>query len=377
MDTKQTTTPTHNVNPASNIPDSGSRSEFQTGAVRDAAPGKGIPSEIPPCVIRRLSVRYEEGAIKYDRGNWRKGIPLSRYYDGIMRHAMSAAEGDKSEDHLAAVLFNAAGFMWTEEQIEKGELPADLNDLPFYKAPSLNERAIEAVVDGIPPYQEPVADLDNLDQSIYQTVKNTEEEKKDQSDCKTGENDASKGVIPPVESLNLQMGLNIFKSSKGEDGIYQIDGLCLKEVDEIVNEIVQWCFNNEASFSTHPEDEYPYRITLNRHKFTIKNKSLKELLPQAKQAEKDKAFEVAIDQHVKLEKGEFIPEQLYPIETLPLNWPNEFRIFSDKKLPVSFMTAGDGKTYTHFSTLNGEIVFGESKRKLSESWVGNAGYWVP
>ena len=61
------------------------------------------------------------------------GIPLSRYQDAITRHTLSAAEGDKSEDHLAAVAFNVAGWMWTLDEIEAGRLPESLNDLPFYR----------------------------------------------------------------------------------------------------------------------------------------------------------------------------------------------------------------------------------------------------
>jgi hypothetical protein len=120
------------------IPDSGARTEFATGAVRDAAVGKGLPSLIPPDAIRRMALRFELGDIKYPRGqdnvpNWMKGIPLSRFQEAIMRHCMSAAEGATDEDHLGAVLWNAAAWVWTEKQIKLGKLPASLNDLPFYE----------------------------------------------------------------------------------------------------------------------------------------------------------------------------------------------------------------------------------------------------
>lgn len=113
------------------LPDSGERTEFGTGAVRDAAPGKGLPSAIPPVAIRKLAKRFEDGAAKYGARNWMKGIPLSRYQDAILRHTLQAAEGDASEDHLGAVLWNAAAWAWTEEQIQAGKLPAELDDLPF------------------------------------------------------------------------------------------------------------------------------------------------------------------------------------------------------------------------------------------------------
>ena len=68
-----------------------------------------------------------------------KGIPLSRYQDAIMRHTLAAAEGQKDEDHLAAVLWNAVCWMWTESKILAGELPRDLFDLPYCDVTGQNE----------------------------------------------------------------------------------------------------------------------------------------------------------------------------------------------------------------------------------------------
>jgi hypothetical protein len=116
------------------LPDSGSRTQFTTGAVRDAMPGKGLPSMIPPCAIRALARLYEDGCAKYGRHNWMKGIPLSRYQDAIIRHTLQAGEGMQDQDHLASVMWNAAGWMWTLGEIESGRLPKELNDLPYYKA---------------------------------------------------------------------------------------------------------------------------------------------------------------------------------------------------------------------------------------------------
>lgn len=113
------------------LPDSGDRTSFDTGAVRDAAQGKGLPSMIPPEAIRRVALRFEDGARKYGPGNWQKGLPLSRYQDAIMRHLLAWAEGRADEDHLAAVGWNYAAAVWTEDEIKAGRLPAALDDLPF------------------------------------------------------------------------------------------------------------------------------------------------------------------------------------------------------------------------------------------------------
>lgn len=125
------------INPAAwivespTLPDSGDRTEFDTGAVRDAMSGKGLPSLIPPEALRRLARRFEDGATKYGRDNWQKGIPLSRYHDAILRHTLSAAEGKTDEDHLGAVLWNAAAWVWTEDAISSGQLPAELDDRAY------------------------------------------------------------------------------------------------------------------------------------------------------------------------------------------------------------------------------------------------------
>lgn len=113
------------------IPRGTRKTEFDTGAVRDTAQGKGLPSSIPPSAIRSLAERYEAGAKLYDRENWLKGIPLSRLYDAILRHSMAAHEGDTSEDHLGAILWNTAAWIEIEKRIADGRLPGSLDDLPF------------------------------------------------------------------------------------------------------------------------------------------------------------------------------------------------------------------------------------------------------
>jgi hypothetical protein len=113
------------------LPDSGSRSEYETGAVRDASDGKGCPHMIPPIAIRKMAARFEDGAKKYAKHNWMKGIPLSHYHDSANRHIMAWSEGDTTEDHMGAALWNLACAAWTEEAIRKGDLPNSLDDLPF------------------------------------------------------------------------------------------------------------------------------------------------------------------------------------------------------------------------------------------------------
>jgi hypothetical protein len=115
------------------LPDTGGRSEFSTGAVRDASEGKGLPSHLPTRALLRASKRFEDGAAKYDAHNWRKGIPLSRYIDSMNRHTWLFMQGDTSEDHLGAITWNALCLSETFDLISEGKLPQSLNDLPEHQ----------------------------------------------------------------------------------------------------------------------------------------------------------------------------------------------------------------------------------------------------
>lgn len=117
------------------IPDNGGRDSFGTGAVRDVTAGKPRPTLLPPLIYRMLAQRATDGAVKYDDHNWAKGIPLSRYADAIQRHLWAQLEGDTSEDHLSAVMWNAGAWAWTAEQIKKGNLPESLDDLRDWSLP--------------------------------------------------------------------------------------------------------------------------------------------------------------------------------------------------------------------------------------------------
>ena len=111
------------------LPDSGERSEFETGSVRDACEGKGIPSLIPVSALRSVAKRFEDGATKYGRDNWKKGQPLSRYVDSINRHLWDYLDGCEEEDHLGAVIWNAMCLQQTDTWIRKGKLPLKLKDI--------------------------------------------------------------------------------------------------------------------------------------------------------------------------------------------------------------------------------------------------------
>lgn len=112
------------------ILDSGRRSEFVTGAVRDIQIGKGRFDLLPPKALLRLAKHYERGCQKYGDRNWEKGIPFSRYIDSALRHIIKFLDGQVDEDHLVAAAWNLMCLLETQERIIKGTLPKELDDLP-------------------------------------------------------------------------------------------------------------------------------------------------------------------------------------------------------------------------------------------------------
>lgn len=98
------------------IKDSGQRREFESGAVRDCAEGKGDMFSLPPAALLRLSKHYELGAKKYTRLNYMKGIPVSAFMDSALRHIFKYLDGWDDEDHLSAAAFNILGAIQMEER---------------------------------------------------------------------------------------------------------------------------------------------------------------------------------------------------------------------------------------------------------------------
>lgn len=117
-----------------NIKDSGTRTEFDTGAVRDGQEGKGRFDLIPYEAMERVAKIFEAGSKKYQPRNWEKGIPTHRFMDSGLRHAMKYLGGRRDEDHLAMAAWNFLCLLQTEHWIAEGTLPASLQTLPAPKS---------------------------------------------------------------------------------------------------------------------------------------------------------------------------------------------------------------------------------------------------
>lgn len=104
--------------------------KMKTGAQRSSNTGRGRYDLIPGEAKRRVAIKYEQGAQEppdgYGPRNWEKGMPFSRLINSAMRHIDQYNEGDRSEDHLAAAVWNLNAVMHFEKY------RPDLNDLPKY-----------------------------------------------------------------------------------------------------------------------------------------------------------------------------------------------------------------------------------------------------
>ena len=153
------------------IKDSGQRQQFNTGAVRDTSEGKGRYDLLPAYALQRLAVHFENGAKKYDAENWRKGIPLRRFMDSGLRHALKYLEGQRDEDHMAAAAWNFLCLIETEEMIRRGILPKELNNLPDWFNDGWTHEAIDAAASKLPEsgtvvYLDPPDKADRIDSPL-------------------------------------------------------------------------------------------------------------------------------------------------------------------------------------------------------------------
>lgn len=139
------------------IADSGERTEFESGAVRDMQKGKGRCDLMPldiigeitgdpvitriadfmvtgdrgylkmaldefrgndpfkdvPTMLLEVSKHFEEGAEKYGENNWQKGLPVKCYINSAVRHYLKCLRNDPDEPHHRAFCWNIICAMWT------------------------------------------------------------------------------------------------------------------------------------------------------------------------------------------------------------------------------------------------------------------------
>lgn len=112
------------------LKDNGEHRTFATGGKREMPFGKGRFDLVPLTPLAILAKVFEAGALKYGDRNWEQGLPLSRFFDPMLRHLLKWWLGLTDEDHRGMVLWNLWCLIHTDMMIEVGALPAELRDMP-------------------------------------------------------------------------------------------------------------------------------------------------------------------------------------------------------------------------------------------------------
>ena len=133
---------------ATTMRNSGAEESFTTGAVRDTSDDKMRPDLFSPFAEERVGNWLMLGARRYAERNWEKGMPFSRCWASLCRHKTKWQQGQRDEDHLAAIIFNAMAIIHFEEMVRRGVLPEQLDDMPAYQAARQPAEAACAENDG-------------------------------------------------------------------------------------------------------------------------------------------------------------------------------------------------------------------------------------
>jgi hypothetical protein len=107
--------------------DSGKRSEYESGMVRDTNEGKARfdlihPKGIPykEQILTRFAELMARGAVKYTARNWEKATgeaELLRFKESALRHCEQWFCGETDEDHAVAVFFNIMAYEATKYKL--------------------------------------------------------------------------------------------------------------------------------------------------------------------------------------------------------------------------------------------------------------------
>lgn len=121
--------------------DSGNRTEFANGMVREVNPEKpafhlmmplGVPYDEQ--FLTRIAKHMQKGALKYADRNWEKGISLEvleRARASAMRHMIQWMSDETDEDHAAAVFFNLMQAEYVKYKLKEQEIESQrLSDRP-------------------------------------------------------------------------------------------------------------------------------------------------------------------------------------------------------------------------------------------------------
>ena len=78
-----------------------------------------------PEMILMVSHHYKDALSKYPERNWEKGLPTHSFVDSGVRHLLKLSRGDQDEPHNNAFVWNMLGILWNDEH------HPELVDMPF------------------------------------------------------------------------------------------------------------------------------------------------------------------------------------------------------------------------------------------------------
>jgi hypothetical protein len=103
------------------VKDSGKRTQFDSGMVRDVTDDKtNVSLTFDGPMFWRWAVHLTKGAVKYAVRNWMKAngdAELERFKESAVRHFFQWYRGDADEDHAAAVFFNINGAEYVKQKL--------------------------------------------------------------------------------------------------------------------------------------------------------------------------------------------------------------------------------------------------------------------
>lgn len=90
--------------------------QFSTGAVRSKEADDMRHDLVSPIGLRRVAMACAEGIRKgYGAYNWEKGMPIHDILNHAVEHIRRYLSGDRSEDHLGHLVWNAMAACHSEE----------------------------------------------------------------------------------------------------------------------------------------------------------------------------------------------------------------------------------------------------------------------
>lgn len=108
------------------VKDSGQRQQFPSGMVRDTGAKTRIDLVYDGPMFLRWAEHLTKGASKYAERNWMQASTqeeMDRFRQSAARHFQQWMDGDRSEDHAAAVMFNLNGYEYVRNRLASMSQP--------------------------------------------------------------------------------------------------------------------------------------------------------------------------------------------------------------------------------------------------------------